>query len=436
MKWLLMLLMVVMPLQWFVVAGPLRLHVTTMLVFLAVVTVSHRAQAFLPVVRISAAFVVANLVLTAIWIGTNAYNGIGFTEPVQQLAYLGVFLAVGTVVYRGVKLDRSGFVRLLRWTALLTSLSLIVSLSYSMAVNGVNPAAVFGRTIAAGDPEILQKELFRSAFVGFGYDESAVRGNFRHEVFGSVLIAMCLSAACVALAPWGSRGARFLYRLSMALGTVLLILSMSRSVMLAALAWPLLGLLKPVLAGRLSPRVVGATLGAVALAAGLWIVGLLEVLWVRFTQDTSSYEARDELMAEAYENIGSHLLTGGVRTAGASSHNFVVDTWLRTGLFGAAVAVVITVLVFGLFVGLAVNLQREPAWMLPVIALIALPLVRLFTAGGGLIPPVQWVALGIVAGFIAYRADVRRAERTDGDRTDLSALSPSGAPNGPERLRP
>lgn len=431
-----MLLMVVLPLQWFVVAGPLRLHVAMMLVFLLVVGVTHRARALRPVVRISSAFVVANLVLTAIWLGTNAYNGIGFGEPVQQIVYLGVFVAVGTVVYRGVRLDRSGFVRLLRWTALLTSLSLILSLSYSMMVNGVNPVAVFGRTIASGDPEILQKELFRSAFTGFGYDESAVRGNFRHEVFGSVLIAMCVSAACVALAPLTSRGSRFLYRFSITLGAVLLTLSMSRSVMIAALAWPLLGLLGAVLAGRLSPRLVAATLAAAALTAGLWIVGFLDVLLVRFTQDTSSYEARDELMAEAYDNIGRHLLTGGVRTAGASSHNFVVDTWLRTGLFGAAVALVVTVLVFGLFVGLAVNLQREPSWMQPVIALLALPLVRLFTAGGGLIPPVQWVALGIVAGFLAYRADVRRTERTVADRSDVVARSTCGGLTGPDERHP
>jgi hypothetical protein len=45
--------------------------------------------------------------------------------------------------------------------------------------------------------------------------------------------------------------------------------------------------------------------------------------------------------------------------------------------------------------------------MLPVTAMLALPVVRLFTAGGGLIPPVQWVALGVAAGFLAYRAFLR-----------------------------
>jgi hypothetical protein len=65
------------------------------------------------------------------------------------------------------------------------------------------------------------------------------------------------------------------------------------------------------------------------------------------------------------------------------------------------------VLVCGLFVALAFTLPQEPPWMLPLVAILALPVVRLFTAGGGLIPPVQWIALGVVAGFLAYRAFLR-----------------------------
>lgn len=426
MKWLLVLLMMALPLQWFLVAGPLRLHILVMLGFLVSVVVSHRGRAFLPVLRISWAFVVGNLVLCVVWLGTNAYNGLAPRGPVQQLAYLAVFVAVGTTVYRGTTLSRLGFVQMMRWTALLTSVSLIVALSYSMSVNGVNPAEVLVRTTASGDPEILQRELFRSAFIGFGFDDVGVRGNFRHEVFGSVLVAMCLSAACVSLRPFSSTVSRGLYRFSIALGATLLVLSMSRSVMIAAAAWPLLGLLKSVLSGRLSPRVVGGALVAAAVATALAVLGFLNVLWVRFTQDTSSYRARDRLLAEAWDNIGSNLLTGGVATQGASSHNFVIDNWLRSGLFGAAAALAVTVMVLGLFLGLAVNLQHEPPWMLPVIALLALPLVRLFTAGGGLIPPVQWVALGVVAGFLAHRADVRVA-RADGRTRGL----PLGSPDEP-----
>jgi hypothetical protein len=403
-----LVLVALSPLQWFIIAGPLRLHIVAMLGFVGVVIVTHRARAFGPVLRVTMPFVLANGVLCMVWIAANGYNGLGFRQPVQQLSYLGVFVAVATVVYRGIAFNNHRFIELMRWAALVTAVTLLFALSFSMITNGVNPGPVFAKTIASADPEILQKELFKTAFTGFGYDTDSVRGNIRHEVFGAVLVAMCLSAACVSLRPLSSRKQRTLYRCSIGLGAVLIVLSMSRSVMIATAFWPLLGALRPLLNGRISPRVVGASLLTIGFAIAMAVVGLLNVIYIRFTQDTSSYEARDSLLAEAYRNIVTHMLTGGVATASESSHNFVIDTWLRCGIFGAAAAAVVALLVVGLLGGLAFNLHREPAWMLPVTALLALPVVRMFTAGGGLIPPIQWVALGIVAGFLTYRASLRR----------------------------
>ena len=421
-KWCMLALLAVLPLQWFVIAGPLRLHLLAMVLFALVVLMTHRGTAFQPVLRIALPFVVANAVLCVVWLATNGYNGLGFRQPIQQLLYLGIFLAVGTVVYRGVSLDTKGFVELLRWAALVTSLTLILGLSFSMITNGINPGTVFAKMISSGDPEVLQKELFKSAFTGFGFGEEAVRGNFRHEVFGSVLLAMCVSAACAGIRPFKSRRQRVLYRFSIGLGAALVIVSMSRSVMIATAIWPLLALLRPMLAGRLTPRVVGAALLGLAVTVALSVVGLATVLWVRFTEDTGSYEARDRLYEEAYENIGDHFLTGGVTTAGASSHNFVVDSWLRSGVFGGISALVVGFIVVGLLIRLALTLHREPAWMLPTAALLALPAVRMFTAGGGLIPPVSWIGLGVAAGLMAYRRQLILGRRGDDvDRTEVSS---------------
>jgi hypothetical protein len=49
-------------------------------------------------------------------------------------------------------------------------------------------------------------------------------------------------------------------------------------------------------------------------------------------------------------------------------------------------------------------------WVVTVTAMLLLPLVRMFTAGGGLIPPVSWVGLGIAAGFLVYRRDLLMEE--------------------------
>lgn len=413
MKWPLLILLGLLPLQWFVVAGPLRLHVAAMVLFLLVVAATHRARAALPVLRLTWAFVITNVVLCVVWIGVSGYHGTGLRQPVQQLAYLAVFLAVATVVHRGLALGGDEWVETMRWTALVVVLSLVGALSFSMAANSVNPADVFVRTITSADPEVLQKELFRSAFTGFGFDEDSVRGNFRHEVFGAVLVAMTLSAACARLRPFRSTGALHLYRVSMGIGTVLIVVSMSRSIMIAAAVWPLLVVARAALAAHVSPRLVGGTLLVALVTAVLAVTGALNVLWVRFTEDTGSYTARDRLYEDAFDNIAANFLTGGVATAGASSHNFVIDTWLRSGLFGAAAATVVSVLLIGLFLSLAATLHREPGWMVPVTAMFALPLVRMFTAGGGLIPPVSWVGLGLAAGFLVHRqALLHRDART------------------------
>jgi hypothetical protein len=175
------------------------------------------------------------------------------------------------------------------------------------------------------------------------------------------------------------------------------------------------------LAARLTPRVVGAMLLGLAVVFALSVIGLARVLWIRFTEDTGSYEARDRLYEEAYQNLTSHMWTGGITTAGSSSHNFIIDTWLRSGIFGGICALVVGLLVVGLLIRLAVNLHREPLWVLPTAALLSLPAVRMFTAGGGLIPPVSWIGLGVAAGLMAYRRQLIHA-RPDDERTEVSTF--------------
>ncbi len=277
-----------------------------------------------------------------------------------------------------------------------------LALTYSMIVNGVNPAAVFGQTVAQANPEILQRELFRSAFMNFGFEDQDVRGNIRHEVFGAVLAAMVLAAAAERRYPFPPGTARTLHRFSLGLGAFLLVVSLSRSVILGALAWPLLALVQSLQRQRLGGRQLMAAVLAVGALAIAWVSGFLSVLWVRFTQDTGSYQARDSLMGAALANIREHWLIGGIDVAGASSHNYVIDSWQRAGIFAALAALTVTVVLIGLWISLIGQLGTAPPWMLPVTAGLALPIVRLFTAGGGVIPPVQWVALGVVAGFLTY----------------------------------
>lgn len=427
MRWAILLLFAALPLQWLLIpglpAGAQRVHVLAIIVFTAFVFFRHRARASAPVVATAWPFLAGMTALLAVWFATSIYHGQVPRSPVQEAVQMLGFVAVGTVIYRAARDPESRVLEAARWTALVCAVSLLVALSLSMALNGVDPIAVLAKTISTGNPEIVERELFRSAFTGFGYDEETVRGNIRHEMLGAVLIAMCLSATASRLRPFTANVPLRVYQASLVLGTLLILVSLSRSAILAAAAWPVLAAFRSFLTGRVSDRqlllIAGSAMG-MALGA---VTGFLSIIWVRFTEDTASYEGRGRLFEDALSNISANVLTGGVDTESASSHNFILDSWLRTGVFGAAAALGVTVLVVGLWFLLITRLGVEPSWMLPVTAMMAAPVVRMFTAGGGVIPPVQWVGLGIVAGFLAYRAWLRSAARTSDP--ELVAASPA-----------
>lgn len=412
MKWALLGLFAALPLQWYVVPGmplgPQRLHLLAIAVFTGVVLVRHQARAMAPVAKVVLPVLIALGVFVVTWFATNLYHSAPFRAPLQEAIQMLALVAVGTVVYRAATYPATRVLEALRWTSLVAISSTVIALALSMQANGVDPVATFGQTIAQGDPEILQKGLFKSAFAGYGFDSDAVQGNIRHEVFGAVLIAMLLSSAAVRLRPFANAGARLLYRAALAVGILLLVVSLSRSVILAAVTWALLSLSTPLRRFGLTPRQLAAGAAAAVIALVVVASGFASVLWVRFTQDTSSYEVRDTLLSAALQAIPEHLWTGGVEVAGASSHNFVIDSTLRAGLLGGIAALGVTILLIVQFAYLVLRLPSEPAWMLPVTAAMALPIIRLFTAGGGVIPPVQYVGLGIVAGFLAYRMSAAR----------------------------
>jgi hypothetical protein len=333
----------------------------------------------------------------------QVYNGLSPASFLQEILYLGVFLAFGLFAFRAASGLEPRAIELLRWTAAVVVFTLVVALAYSMRRNGVSPPQVFAQAIRTGNPEIVQKQLFKAAFTGFGFDEATVRGNLRHEVFGGVLAAMYISAWATRCKPFVERSRRRLFQLSMLVATVLLVTSLSRSILIAAAIWPLISVYRSARTFTLTRRQVAvATATALVASFGL-ISGFAGVLYNRFTSDTSSYNARQGLYQKAFSDVGSHFFTGGVDTVGRSSHNFVLDALLRGGIFVALPALIVLLSVILTWLALLNRLPFEPDWMLPIAASMALPIVRLVTSGGGLINPVEWVVLGFVAGVLAAR---------------------------------
>jgi len=421
-KWVFMATLAALPLQWFIIAStPLgvgRLHQLAILGYAAVFMFRYRLSALTPVQREFATFVVANVVMLVVWSVVQLYHSQLPVGPVKEMLYLGVFLTLGAFVFRVAEGRDAGGLALLRWSASIASASVLIALSYSMLRNGISPPRVFAQTIASGDPEILQKELFKSAFVGFGYDEATVRGNIRHEVFGAILCSMYISAWATLRKPFTLPSARWLYRLSMLGAIALLLTSLSRSIIIAAAIWPLISMLSSLRGARLHGRQIAQAVGFVTLLSLSAITGVAHVLWVRFTEDTSSYEARQGLYEQTFAQLPDRFLTGGFDTEGESSHNFVLDALLRGGIFVALPAAVVMAFVVFVWVRLMLRIHLEPVYMVPVAAAFVLPIVRFLTSGGGLINPVEWATLAFVAGVLASH---RRGD---------------GEPQRPEQLQP
>ena len=406
MRWLGLVVFATLPLQWFVVGGTplgqLRLHQAVLLLVAAIIVAARPLRTTQAVIAVALPFIALNILMVVSWMAVSLFNGQIPRTAVQVLLYLGVFIALGTYIGRAATGEEPGALTLLRWSATAAVVMLIAAFVVSMIGNGVNPISVVQRTVAAADPEVLQKELFRSSFVGYGYDASTVRGNIRHEVFGAVLAAMYVSVWAEGLAP-GSGTSRNIRRAALVVGSLLLLLSMSRAILLAAAIWPVLSVWRSARLGEVTRRqvalVVGAGLGLVALVGA----GIGQVVWVRFTADTSSYEARGGLYDQAFLNIRENFWTGGVDTGGESSHNFIVDAWLRGGVLVAVLAAAIVLVLVISWARSIGQMPFQPLWMLPVAAAFALPIDRMLTAGGGLIPPVGWVTLAFIAGAYIYQ---------------------------------
>jgi hypothetical protein len=379
-------------------------HVIALVLFAAVAFVRYRGSAFAPVVSFAWPFIIVNLALAVLWCGTAFYHSQSLLDPIQEIVLVGVFVAVAATIRQGAVDPSSRILEYARWAASVSVVSVALALWLSLKLNGVNPMSVFSKVLTTGDPQILERDLFRSAFTGFGFDAETARANMRHEIFGAVLVSMYLSMVAVRLRPLRSGWAAAAYRASLLLGTALIVASLSRAVTIAAAGIPVLAAYRALRSGRISTRQIAVGFGGVIGVLLLAATGFLGVVWDRFTRDTSSYEARDSLLHQALTNVNEHFLTGGVDTLGASSHDLVLDAWLRSGVFAALLAAVVLVLVIAQWAVLILQLPRAPEWMFPVTAAMALPVVRMLTAGGGTIPPSEWVCLAVVAAFLSVRA--------------------------------
>lgn len=428
------------PLQWFTVAsspiGELRMHQLAMFGLTGCVIAVYGFAKIGTATRRLQFFIIANLYMFILTVALDMYNGVLPIQAVQSLLYLISFTVISAFFFYAASDPRGYLVQALRWASVSTIAMLLLAFGVSLLKNGINPLSVIQQTIVTANPQLLTQQLFGKAFVGFGFDLETTQVQIRHEVFGGMLLSMYVASWAKARYPFTEPRHLAFYRASMVVGTMLVLLSLSRAVTLAALVWPGILLIRAVLSGRVSgaqlSAVIVSFLGLVAIAAS----GFLAVVWDRFTEDTRGYVGRSENISDAVKRIFHDFWTGGFATATNSSHNFILDNWQRAGVFVAIPAIAVFLYIFGVWLSLLVRIRTLPMEMLPVAAALALPVFRMMTQGGGQISVNAWMTMAFVTGVVQAAYSKQRAERTAGNRpgsargpaaeSDLPAARPIG----------
>ncbi|MDP9240996.1 MAG: hypothetical protein M3O55_10240 [Actinomycetota bacterium] len=392
------------PLQWFVVGstpvGVIRVHQLAALLFSACILAAYRFSKSRAVAHRFRWFIFANAILYVIWVTVALLKGRSAAEPAKQLVYLAVFLAFAAFFFAAATDPGRTVIRALRWASPVTATVFLAAFVFSAQRNGLNAWALLKTSIATGDPNVLQFQLFRTSFVGFGYDLETVRANFRHEIFGGVLFSMYVSSWAYARVPVARNAERLAYRGGMLVCTLLLLLSLSRAIQLAAAVWPCLYVVRTIVTGRVNSRHRLAAVGAIVALGVVVGSGLGLLLWNRFTAETGSYTVRQDGFGFVLAQISEHFWTGDGETAGPTSHNFVLDAWQNAGVFVAIPAIAVFSIIVLSWLSLLSRLRVLPPEVLPVVAAMALPVVRLVTAGGGRVAIVEWLTLAFVAAVV------------------------------------
>lgn len=382
------------------------------LVLFVVVAIGSRSvrHAAVRVVRRQAIFVWAAATwLSLLLVGRIRWN-LGPGDPLNQLTYAVVGVLVAGFVLTAVEHPSWRVAaRNLTLTGPVALVTFLVAFFWTARTGNIKVVPIVVDAVRTADPSVLQFRLFRGVFASGGSTIEA-RDNMRHEIFAWLIVAAWTSIAASGIV----RNQRWVRKAALVCAVVtgaLVIISVSRSALLASLI--VLGVLalRPPFARRLVRRdlVVGFVLaiGFFALTVG----GLSDVLYSRIASSDTQYSGRTLRLEEALHSIESSPIFGD-GTHG--SHNIILDGWMIAGIFCAAAA---AVMFFGLLRAVfqlvrSVATAAEFSWTdLAIVGIGVMPTVRLVTAGGGVLHPGGWIAVGIFGGFWTWRQAALRAAR-------------------------
>lgn len=344
--------------------------------------------------------VVGFLIYSVLIIALPVGHGDGAAVGIQQLWYAIVGYCVFRLCYNAApSLSRDAGHLIYAAPVALLIFSLFFYRSSAQA--GVNIAATLRDAIIGADPGKIRFALFRATFASGG--DEAAKDNLRHEIAAALLVAAYVSAWMQHLLR--IRGAaRAVVWVSIGLILGFTITSLSRSVIGAVALTAAVPVIALIVRGRVTRSQARVAVVAVSILVTIMVTPLRDVFFERFLSETGSYEDRAARLDSGTVDILSRFPVGG--PLATSSHNMILDAWLRAGVLAAFTCAVFLGDILRSWLS---NLRRyieQPSWLrLLAIAAVTLPLVRSVTAGSGTLHLSQWIALGLGLGITA---DLRR----------------------------
>lgn len=426
------LMLALLPLRWFKAvstpAGVFYVHEVGFLLLTVWALMVVDWRAFLRARDCTLAFTAPMAAGFLVWAAACIYAGVTLSSTVKEVAFLIGFVVVTGLLVGFAESADPRPMRILRWAGVVTTVVLLLALGVALAINSINPLQVIGSAISSGDPSLIEAHLYRPAFAGFGYSDANTVSQLRHEVFAGLLVSLLVASWAQHREPFQRGAARVAYRLSVLGACLLILVSLSRSVQLAAICWPLIAGLRLALRGRITRRAVTSMVIVAVAVVLLAVTGVLGVVLRRITSDSSSYNARGAKLGDALDTIGQHPWVGGQYDDSISSHNFVLDAWLRGGVVMAVLMLAALLAVVGRLLRDLALLAAAPTEMVAGTAALMLPLVRMFTIGAGLLTPPEWVALAFAFAAAIVHERERRGLATPGRPASLRGIGPTVHP--------
>ena len=358
------------------------------------------------------------------WVAFSVYlAGVLSTHVLRVEPFLPLTLVARQAVYAGMgavlavaalSLATERARTALAWAAVITSTVSLVALFEPLVRRGINPLTLLVDGFLGGKPDVVIFGLFRLSFASAGgLADEAVRANLRHGLASALALSIFLSGMVRTRLP---RWQRRVADLGIVMASLLLAVTLSRSIILGVIAWLAIVTARPLFLGKASLR----RWALPALLAGSVVVlafsPMGQIFEERFLTDEGSAAARETNLTGALEHADEYLIGADGVDPEASPHNVVLDALLAGGLVGAVASIVFFGVLAVALVHLIVQyLTGAPTWHLAVsqsavIGIGLVPFVRFLTAGGGILSFGEWAAAGA---FFALLASNARAQRGD-----------------------